>query len=152
MLVKQKERMFFAVISIIALLLMVISVGYEIGTIDSPKGGFFPFLISAIIFILSLYLFISTISTTKGNPQSGFFLNGLKRLVPFISVTIIYALFLEQLGFLLSTFIFMVFLLKIMGQPGWRFAVLFSLISVIFCWLCFQKWLGVPLPTGIISF
>lgn len=151
MLVKQKERMFFAVISVIALLFMVISVGYEIGTIDSPKGGLFPLVISTIIFILSLYLFISTKPATEGTTKVGI-LHGWKRLFLFVSITIIYALFLEQLGFLLSTFIFMVFLLKVMGQPGWRFAVLFSLISVIFCWICFQKWLGVPLPTGIISF
>ena len=151
MLGKQKERIFFAVIAVIALLFMIISFSYEIGTIGSPQGGFFPFVASIIIFILSLYLFISTKPATEQTSQTGG-MTGLKRICLFIIVTLIYAVFLERLGFLLSTYIYMIFLLKVMGQPGWRFAVLFSLISVIFCWVCFQKWLGVPLPTGIISF
>ncbi len=148
---KQKERLFFAAIAVVALIFMVASFGYEIGAVGSPKGGFFPFIVSAIILILSLYLFISTKPVTEETPQAGS-MAGLKRVFLFIIVSIIYAMFLEQLGFILSTFCFLVFSLKVMGQPGWRMAVWFSLISVIVCWVCFQKWLGVPLPAGLIFF
>jgi hypothetical protein len=151
MLEKQRERIFFAVIALVALFVVFRSYNYEIGTIDSPKMGFFPFIIGVAILILSLGMYIFAKAGAEKQAET-VGRNGLIRVASFIVAIVIYAVFLEQLGFLVGTFLLLVFLVKLMGQPGWGIPLLFSLICVTICWMLFKNWLGLPLPAGIISF
>jgi hypothetical protein len=63
-----------------------------------------------------------------------------------------YAIFLQILGFLVCTFLFMIFLFKAVEPTGWIFILATSSIIVSLSYLFFQFWLNVPLPEGLWGF
>jgi putative tricarboxylic transport membrane protein len=61
---------------------------------------------------------------------------------------LIYAIGMEYLGFLLSTFIFLAFLLKFIEPQRWTVAIFGSLLASVASYLIFEIWLQSQLPRG----
>lgn len=68
------------------------------------------------------------------------------------AATLAYVLFMEPGGFLLCTFIFVLFYLKFIEGQKWTGSLLFSGLTVVVTYFSFTQFLGVPLPQGIIPF
>jgi hypothetical protein len=66
-----------------------------------------------------------------------------------IAVVGAYAIVLEILGFILSTFLILFFLLKGIEPFKWRDAIILSLLTISFVYAVFGIWLQVPFPAGI---
>ena len=64
----------------------------------------------------------------------------------------IYVYIFNILGFLLSTFLLMIFLFKGVEPTKWWVSILGSLIAMVITSSVFQLWLKVPFPTGILGF
>jgi len=54
-------------------------------------------------------------------------------------------------GFILSTFLLMVFLFRAVEATKWWVAIASSLITIIFSYLIFEIWLQVPFPKGLLG-
>lgn len=63
-----------------------------------------------------------------------------------------YVYFFNILGFLLSTFLLMVFLFKAVEPTKWWIAILGSLITILASYGIFELWLKVSFPQGILGF
>jgi hypothetical protein len=70
--------------------------------------------------------------------------NWFGRSAPFF-----YYLFLEVLGYILTTFILMVLLLKAVESTRWRTVLLEAFVATFASYALFQLWLKVQLPKGI---
>jgi hypothetical protein len=65
------------------------------------------------------------------------------------SASFFYDLFLEVLGYIPTTFILMVLLLKAVESTRWRTVLLESFMAAFASYALFQWWLKVQLPKGI---
>src|SRR6185295_15102615 len=62
-----------------------------------------------------------------------------------------FALVLEWLGFLLSTFLLMVLLLRAIEAPKWSKVIVVALATAALSYGLFGWLLGVPLPAGVLG-
>jgi hypothetical protein len=63
----------------------------------------------------------------------------------------VYAFALKYLGFLVTTFLFMVFLLKVIDPQRWGTVFITALVTSAAAQLLFKTWLKVQLPRGILG-
>jgi hypothetical protein len=125
------------------------SIKLGIGTLGNMGPGFMPFLIAAILFILSLFIFlgIGGGSEDKGERSS----SGWKNLLKPGSLVIAlfgYLLLLEFLGYLIATFFLMSHMLFI-SEPKKGFMNVFVAAIVAILSFASFRWLQVQLPIGM---
>ena len=118
------------------------------GHLRDPGKGFIPFLSGILLAGLSLTIFIRSI--LKKEKESAFG-KDWKKGVWVIGSLIIYALVLEKLGFLVTTFIFLILSLLSFQPRKLLSAFLVSLFTVLISYLVFSLWLKVQLPKGILG-
>lgn len=122
-----------------------------------PGSGFMPFLSGAFLGLLGLIQIFSPISNKLGENggvkvkkiwEKGNLKTFLLTLLIFLSWVIL----LEPLGFFLTTFLFLFFLLEITEPKRWVMALVFSGVVTILGYLVFSAWLGCQFPKGILRF
>ena len=126
-----------------------------LGTISEPEGGFMPFVVGAVIILLAGCLFfeVSFLSREKTDSKVDLW-SGVhwKRVVLVILFLSAYALLLPKLGFLVATFLLMVFLLRSGDPIKWPATLLAGVLTSGLSYLIFGTWLRVSFPSGIFSF
>jgi len=60
-----------------------------------------------------------------------------------------YALTLEALGYVPTTFLLLGALARILGLARWPLVLGFAALATVGSWALFGLWLGVPLPSGV---
>jgi putative tricarboxylic transport membrane protein len=71
-------------------------------------------------------------------------------VLPILSL-LIYALILERLGFLITTYLFLFFLFKLTAPKKWLSPLLTALLISVSCYFIFSVWLKVSLPNGFLK-
>jgi len=126
-----------------------------LGSIMEPGTGFMPFVLGLVMMILAFALFLESYFTIRKNPAAKSSLwSGVywKRVVYITVIMLAYALLLPRLGYLLDTFLMMIFLLK-SGEPiKWPTAIVVGALTAGFSYVLFGMWLSVSFPRGILSF
>ncbi len=134
---------------LIGLAFCMASVSLGLGEVHQPGAGFLPFLVGAILLVLSALILIQALR--RGRPEKvkpaagmgkywkgGLILLGL----------IFYTLALSFVGFTLTTFLFVVFLMKIVETQRWTRTIVTAFCSAVGFYLVFQSWLMLDLPMG----
>lgn len=75
-----------------------------------------------------------------------------KNLILVLVALLVFAVFLEILGFLVCTFFFLVVLFRSIEPKRWIVAVGGSAIISFSCYVLFELWLRTQLPKGILGF
>jgi putative tricarboxylic transport membrane protein len=125
----------------------------RLGTINTPGPGFFPFVAGFIMLILSLAALIQSIrkkNDVEKKPRQEPF-RWWNILIILAAITA-YAFSLEKIGFLINTFLFMCFLLKVVEPQTWKTAILGGLITAIAANLIFNVIFKAQIPSGILGF
>lgn len=122
------------------------------GSFATPGAGFLPIMVGVLMFLLSLILFIQSFSKEEEGRKALWAKGGTGRVLLILLSLVLYGLFLEKLGFILTTFLLMGFLLLAIGKVRKSVVILLSLISSLGCYGVFQVWLNVQLPKGIFGF
>jgi putative tricarboxylic transport membrane protein len=78
----------------------------------------FPFLLGFILILLSVKLFIESIKTVKKTNKVREILM-IKRFLIILIASILYAAFLETIGYLISTFVFLFISFQAMEKGSW---------------------------------
>jgi putative tricarboxylic transport membrane protein len=121
-----------------------------IGTLSSPHAGFFPLVVAILLSILSLVLLIQAIKgkDTKIIPKQMRF-ERWKSLCFILGLLFLFAIFFEHLGYLVSTFYLIAFLMRIYGTKKWWVAVIYAFFATFASYLIFDILLNAQLPVGI---
>jgi putative tricarboxylic transport membrane protein len=130
------------------------SIQLEYYTSLGPGPGFFPFWLSALLCGLGAVWFVQ-VSRKSGRPAEGDFLperGGIIRILAVLLAMAAVVGFLNLLGFQITMFIFLVFLLKILGQQSIRLTVVTALVGSIGVYRLFGGYLDVQLPASSIAF
>jgi putative tricarboxylic transport membrane protein len=124
----------------------------SIGAPGRPGPGFFPFSIAVALSLVALALLVRP--PRRGGPgaetePSEPLRRG--RAAWTLLTGVAYALFLEPLGFLLSTAGFLLILLSAIGPQRPAVAVVMAVMTSVLTYLLFKAWLGVQLPAGLLG-
>jgi len=77
---------------------------------------------------------------------------GALKAAAIIVALLIYALTMEHLGFILSTTLFIAFLLWLVERQRWYVIVFGAILSSMATYLVFKVWLDTALPIGLLGF
>jgi putative tricarboxylic transport membrane protein len=122
-----------------------------IGALNNPGPGLFAFVIGIAMAALSLSVAATSWSATPASEVAGV----PRRAGPAIGVIaalIFYSLALERIGFALCTFLFLAFLLSVLGRSSWLTALAASASITAGSYLIFAKLLKINLPNGPLGF
>lgn len=138
---------------VIGLAFLAGGVRMGLGPIHSPGAGYFPAVIGAILSLLSLGLFIKA-ALEKGplSERHPFWkeADSWKKVSLVVGSLIFYMAFLEFLGYLATTVLFIFFLLKVVGKKSWPVSITMAVLVSLGSYALFKMALGVYLPKGLI--
>jgi len=122
--------------------------------LNAPGPGFFPTLIGGIFSLLSLALFVTTLPTKDRLREGGGFWRekgSWRKVLPSLLSLVFYLISLDYLGYRITTFLFILFLLKFVGQRKWGSSILIAILVSGGSYAIFKTGLGVSLPKGLIN-
>jgi putative tricarboxylic transport membrane protein len=144
-------------ISAVMLLALALAVLLEasklpFGRLSSPQPGFFPLILAIFLAVFSLLLMTEAIGGTKerSRPSSGE-PEIWKRIVLAVGALVLFGLLFEYLGYVVSTFLFIAFLLRAVEQQNWSLVVVVAFFTSLASYLVFGLLLNTPLPGGILG-
>jgi putative tricarboxylic transport membrane protein len=116
----------------------------KLGNLRSPGPGFFPFWGGLLLGALSLILLVRSLRVrerfrTVAIPWPA--------LLLVLGALLGYLLFLETLGFVTVTFLFLLLLFRF-GKTGWIKSGGWAVIATTVAYVLFRFWLQVQLPRG----
>ncbi len=137
------------------ILCMYGSVLLGLGTLREPGTGFFPLLAGSFFTLLALIVFVRSLIPGRGF-QAGIssLWKGTLWHRPMAVVFLMagYILALEWIGFLITSLVVLLIMLKGVEKFSWWKAILISVLSSGSTFLLFHVLLKATLPTGIFGF
>ncbi|MBK1842857.1 tripartite tricarboxylate transporter TctB family protein [Azospirillum sp. YIM B02556] len=143
------------VVAVVAIAAIVVSRDFPTTGLDSDVGpARFPLIYAGVLVVLSAILIIGRLLPTRRNresaaapsqPGSGF------RFVPVaigIVATAVYIYLISLIGYLPTTVVFLVGMMRLMGQRSWVRTPLLAVGITAFLYLIFLYGLQIPLPVG----
>lgn len=126
-----------------------------LGHFHKPGPGFIFFWTALFLIILSAIDLATTLTDkSQKDVKEKPLWSGIQwpKVLMVLGGLSIYVYLFNILGFLLSTFLLMIFLFKGVEPTKWWVSILGSLIAMLITSSVFQLWLKVPFPTGILGF
>lgn len=121
----------------------------KVGTFRHPQGGFLPLFCGIVISLLATIVFIQTKGKAREASTESFLIKGsFSKTFSLIVILFVYAILLERLGFILTTFIVMLFIFKKVIGTSWFVGILQSSIVTLACYFLFGFLLKIPFPRG----
>jgi putative tricarboxylic transport membrane protein len=115
------------------------------GTARNPGPGFLPWWISLLLGALALGLLAQAV---RAHPTPGPARGWGLRVGGLLAVLAGYVLVLETLGYPASTFLLVLFMLRVVEPRRWPVALGVAGLAAAGSYLVFAAWLKVPLPPG----
>ena len=114
-----------------------------------PGPGFLPLISGIILISLSLIILVPALSDKKERSQATerakFFpeKDSLKKILLAVIALLAFGLSLGFMGYLITTFLFMLFIMRLMEPIIWRTVLITALATAIFAYLLFLVFLDV---------
>jgi putative tricarboxylic transport membrane protein len=122
-----------------------------LGNVTEPGAGFIFFWSGLILVILSLVVLADSVRRPEDTVREMEELNWAKIALVLLSL-LLYAFFLERLGFVLTTFVLVSFLLSCIGDTNWVRSLGVASAAALASFAIFELWLKIRLPKGIFRF
>jgi putative tricarboxylic transport membrane protein len=116
----------------------------KLGNLRSPGPGFFPFWGGLLLGALSLILLVRSLRVRE---RFGSVAIPWPALLLVLGALLGYLLFLETVGFVTVTFLFLLVLFRF-GKTGWIKSGGWAVIATTVAYVLFRFWLQVQLPRG----
>jgi hypothetical protein len=131
------------------------SIRLSLGNFHNPGPGFLPFITGAILTGLSFVVFVQSGRSGKAKRgQKPFIIDrqrAWKATLTLIAL-LAYAIGMDYLGFLVSTTIFLAFVLWAVEPQRWYIVIFGSILASVASFTIFEILLKSPLPRGIFEF
>jgi len=125
-----------------------------LGPLNAPGAGFFPAVIGGLFTLLSGTLFVRAVVAEKPDREKANFWREERswaRVFLSLLSLVFFLAALNYLGYILTTALFILFLLKVVGKKGWKVSILIAIAASLGSYALFRMGLGVLLPRGWIS-
>jgi putative tricarboxylic transport membrane protein len=120
-----------------------------------PSAGFLPLWLSVLLALFATILFVSAWRRQATEKDSKAIFPGKDALV---AITLVmaglaaYIFLIEILGFLVDTFLFIVFLMKAVEREKWPLTLMIAVGTTAVLFLTFQYLLQITLPSNMFGF
>jgi len=140
---------------LIGVLFVIESLRLGLGSIHRPGSGFLPFYTGLGLCLVAFFSLIKNFLTARkgnGKDQEKFFARSVLKVVAIVVALIVYVLIVPWLGYLLSTFMLLLFLFKAGGFRKWALIAVAAFLTISISYLLFSYWLGLRFPKGFLGF
>jgi putative tricarboxylic transport membrane protein len=119
-----------------------------------PGPGFLPFFSGLALIFVSFFVLIPARSQREKDRSSDFFpeRDSFRKILFALVALFAFVVALEYAGYLLTTFLFMFFVVRLMEPRGWRITTLLALLTAVLSYMLFVVLLEVQLPKGLLGF
>jgi putative tricarboxylic transport membrane protein len=120
-----------------------------------PSAGFLPLWLSVLLALFAAILFVSAWRRPATEKDSESIFPGKQALVAITLVLVglaAYIFLIEILGFLVDTFLFIVFLMKLVEREKWRLTLIVAVSTTAVLFITFQILLQITLPSNMFGF
>jgi putative tricarboxylic transport membrane protein len=129
---------------------LVLSVRLPLGRWNEPGPGVFPLALCCLLCLFGIFWFIRG-KGEKAEPVGlGDFLRKFMTPLEITGITAVFILFLQPLGYLLASTLYLLVLFLWVSRYGFWVAIVLSLAFGTGSWLFFTKLLSTPLPGGFL--
>jgi putative tricarboxylic transport membrane protein len=152
--VKRDEIIGGAIVCLFGGVTTALSFTMPIGTFRMAGSGLFPLCLGILLMILAGSFIFSLIYKKETSLKKEAVTQppaSVRQMIFFLAVMILTTLFFNVLGYPLSSFLLLLFLLRALGIKRWVFTVVLSLATAIGSYILFVRWLNIPLPKGWIG-
>jgi putative tricarboxylic transport membrane protein len=124
-----------------------------LGNFREPGPGLIPFGTAALFCLMCIGLVVKSLIEGRSVSQRTAVFQGIKwgTLIFVVCALLGYGVALNTLGFSISTFLFIVLLLGVVGRRKWWVTLVSSILIVIGIYLTFVAWLGCEFPRGFLG-
>ncbi len=123
-----------------------------IGTLASPGPGLLPLIGGLLMILLSLVIFIQAFSREAKETEKEWIKIGNERIWLVTVCLFFYAFSLNKLGFVIGTFLLLVFLFQLIERKSWFWAAFTAGATIFAVYMIFYVWLQIQLPRGFLGF
>ena len=136
------------------ILIGILALRLDLGSFHAPGPGFVAFLTALFIAGMGVAMIIArAISKHRRGEASGadhpFRVDSWRRLLYTLGLLLAYLIFLEPVGFILTTFLLMFGLFFDYDKRNWGWGLFFSTVTSLMSYGMFDVWLRCQLPRGI---
>jgi hypothetical protein len=122
------------------------------GIVRVPQTAFFPKTLAVLLAIFSVILAARALAGSEATQLSNKIeVEGWIRIGLTLAALAGFALVLDHLGFLLTTFLLMVLLLRTIEAQRWYKLIAMALVTALISYAIFAWLLGVPRPRGVLG-
>ena len=122
-----------------------------LGSVTEPGAGFIFFWSGVILAILSIIVCADSVRSPEETTREMGEMNWTKIALVLLSL-LLYAFFLERLGFVLTTFVLVSFLLSCVEGKNWSRSLGVACAAALASYGMFEWWLKIRLPKGFFGF
>jgi putative tricarboxylic transport membrane protein len=122
------------------------------GRLNAPQAGFFPLILALLLAVFSLVLLAQSIGGPKEKSEASQGAATWKKIVLALAPLVVFGVLFESLGYVISTFLFIAFLLRAVERQKWSLVVVVAFLTSLTTYLVFGLLLNTPLPGGILGF
>lgn len=129
-----------------------LSLQLPLGTLRAPGSGFFPFALGLMLVALAAAeLLRLRLARPKPAPVAPAADGAARRVLLFMAVVAVTTALLQPIGYVGSSFLLMLGLLRVLGLR-WGASALIAALSAAACYALFVLWLRIPMPAGPLGF
>jgi putative tricarboxylic transport membrane protein len=121
------------------------------GTFQEPGAGFIFIFCGSVLIILSVIDLLTIRFKRVEYKRTIWTVLNWQKVVLVVAGLSAYVYLFEWLGFVLSTFLLLLFLYRAVEPTKWWTAALWSLITILVSYIIFRIWLGVSFPKGFVG-
>jgi putative tricarboxylic transport membrane protein len=150
-LIEKWDRVAGYILLIIGAITAWSAIHLSMGRWKHPGPGFLPFGLALLLILFSLILIFSS-RPKKGITPAAFWPHRawLRPLLG-VAILIFFALVVEWVGFLITTFVFLVIWMGVIERVRWLTILSVSIGTTAALYLIFALFLDVPLPLGFLK-
>jgi putative tricarboxylic transport membrane protein len=127
----------------------------KLGNLANPGPGLMPFLLGIALLVCSfpvlIHSFLKMMRKTEQEEKIIWSEIDFKKLVIVLTSLIGYAVILEKIGFVTTTFLLLSILFKTVDSQKWFSVLIASILTVIITYFLFVVILKVELPSGFLG-
>jgi putative tricarboxylic transport membrane protein len=152
-MMKRNDQISSLACLLLAVYICLQSLAYSIGSWRYPGPGFFPLGMGIFLGLLSITVYSRVRSSKPQEKEEPWYPRERRKALILVLIALFgYAIFLEILGFLISTFLLLFFLFIVVEPQRWIVAAGGSLLASFSSYALFELCLKIRLPKGLWGF
>lgn len=128
------------------------SLRLNVGSFHAPGPAFLPFFAAGLLGVLSLISLVQTWREKEEQKTSPWAGTPFVKLVLLLAVLFLYTALLQVLGFILGTFMLLLFLFRVVEPVGWKTVFIVTVLTMGGTYLLFGVLIESTLPKGLLGF